>query len=375
MTATDTAADRDACTSCLRRSWLLAQLSGPLDCSCRADGRLIDALALDDCDLMAALAGRRRAELQERYSRFRPSELARAREIAEICRHDPRYPPGLQVGMAPPMLFASCGLARLAGLTERPVVAIVGTSKATDYGIEIAGALARGLAAGGVTVAAELADGIGLAAMQGALEAGGAVVSARGGGLDVAAPARCRSLLAQIEGEGAAVSELPSGTAPRRWAVAAATRIVAAMATVTVVVEAEDSIRALAGARVAQALGRTVAAVPGRVSSRASGGSHALLREGAALVGGPADVLDLLCDAERPARTSRDPQARLEARLQAVLASVGAGMDTPQKLIGGASDPGELLQALSELELMGLLARGDGGRYVPRQAFGSPVLR
>jgi hypothetical protein len=57
--------------------------------------------------------------------------------------------------------------------------------------------------------------------------------------------------------------------------------------------------------------------------------------------------------------------------LRCVLESVGAGLDTPQRLIGGANDPGELLQALSELELMGLLARGDGGRYVPRDALGA----
>jgi len=369
------AAQRLACANCLRRSWLLAQLSGPLDCNCRSDGRLIDLLALDDEDLMKALGGRRLTELRMRHACFRPSEPQRAGEIVEICRHDPRYPRALLAPLAPPMLFASGAVARLVDLTAQPPVAIVGTARATDYGMAIAAALARGLAASGVTVVGELADGVARAAQAGALEASGAVVAVLGGGLDVV-PARGRSLLTQIKHDGIAVSELPCGTAGRRWGAAAAARIVATMAAVTVVVEAEDSTRELAGARLAQSLGRTVAAVPGRVTSRAPWGSNALLGEGAQLVTDAADVLDLLCDAGRPTRAPRDRRPRLEARLQVVLERVAAGLDTPQKLIGGASDEaGELLQALSELELMGLLSRGDGGRYVPCSPLGARSVR
>ncbi len=85
-------------------------------------------------------------------------------------------------------------------------------------------------------------------------------------------------------------------------------------------------------------------------------------------------MLDLLYGAGRP-HTSHDQHARLDPRLRVVLESVGAGIDTPQRLIGDGSDPGEVLQALSELELLGLLARGDGGRYVVRAALGQPVVR
>jgi DNA processing protein len=159
--------------------------------------------------------------------------------------------------------------------------------------------------------------------------------------------------------EAATLGELPCASAPRRWSSCAAGRIVAALARVTVVVEAEDSASGLAGPRIAQSLGRTVAAVPGRVTSPASRASHALLRDGARLVTSAEDVLDLLCDVDR-APAPGDRLAKLEPRLRAVLESVGAGLDTPQRLIGTAGDAGEL----SELELMGLLARGDGGRYV-----------
>jgi DNA processing protein len=256
-----------------------------------------------------------------------------------------------------------------------PVVAIVGTSRATDYGIELARALARGLAVSGVTIAGQAGDGIGRAAQEGALQAGEAALIVLPGGVDVAAPARHRSLLERIGRDGVAVSELPSGTQPRRWATAAAQRIMVALADVAVIVEAQDSARELRAARLAERLGRPVAAVPGRVSSPASAGSNALLRDGATLVRGPGDVLDLLnCEGGRPEahRTARD---RLEPDLREVLARVGDGLDTAEKLTGGAADAGQLLQALSELELLGLLARGDGGRYVPRLAFDAPSVR
>ena len=263
---------------------------------------------------------------------------------------------------------------RDSALTTSPVVAIVGSGRATDYGIEIAGDLARGLAASGVTVAGTLGHAIDRVAQARTLEAGGAAVSVVDCGLDTTAPARSRSLRALSMREGTVVSELPCTYPPRRWSTCAAVRIVAALATVTVVVEAEDAVVGLGCARIAQSLRRTVAAVPGRVTSPASRACHALLREGAHLVSGPGDVLDLLCDVDRQTMPD-DRLAQLEPRLRAVLASVGAGADTPQSLIGKADRAGEVLQALSELELMGLLARGDGGRYVARRHLTDRTVR
>jgi DNA processing protein len=134
-----------------------------------------------------------------------------------------------------------------------------------------------------------------------------------------------------------------------------------------VVVEADESPRELAGASIARSLGRTVAALPGRVTSPASRGTNALLMAGARLIRGPQDVLELLSAGPRSASISQhDTVERLDPRLAKIFESVGAGSDTPGKLVGAADDAGEVLLALSELELLGLLARGDGGRYVPR---------
>jgi DNA processing protein len=358
-----------ACAQCLRRSWLLAELSAVLDYSCRADGRLVELLALDDEQLMLAIGGRRRAELKRRHARFATGELRSVAGVAELCRHDRRYPHALRRSDAPPLLHVAGGVERLGRLAAGPVVAMLGSRRATDYGLEMASSLARGLAASGVTVASELCDGIALASQQGALQVDGATVTVMPGGIDVAASGRRRPLCERLRRSGCVVSELPCGVPARRWGTAAAQRTLVAMAAVTVVVEAEDSPRELAAARIARALGRPVAAVPGRVTSPLSGGTHTLLLQGARLIRGAADVLDLLYGARRAARAQEaaaSPWAGLTPRLKATLEKVGAGMDTPGKLIGEHDDRGELLLALSELELMGLLARGHGGRYLPR---------
>jgi DNA processing protein len=357
-----------ACAQCLRRSWLLAELSAVLDYSCRADGRLIELLALGDEQLMLAIGGRRRAELKRRHADFATDELRRVAGIAAFCRHDRRYPRALRRSDAPPLLHVAGGVERLGRLAAGPVVAILGSGRATDYGLEMASSLARGLAASGVSVASELRDGIALASQQGALQVDGATVTVMPGGVDLAASGRRRSLCERLRRSGCAVSELPCGAPARRWGAAAAQRTLVAMAAVTVVVEAEDSPRELAAAGIARALGRPVAAVPGRVTSPLSGGTHELLLQGAHLIRGAADVLDLLYGARVTCAPEAEasPSAGLTPRLKATLEKVGAGMDTPGKLIGEHDGGGELLLALSELELMGLLARGHGGRYLPR---------
>jgi hypothetical protein len=84
------------------------------------------------------------------------------------------------------------------------------------------------------------------------------------------------------------------------------------------------------------------------------------------------DVLELLGDGiDPPPAAPVEAEAQLAPRLRRTLELVGAGRDTPDKLAGARGDLGQVLLALSELELMGLLGRGDGGRYVPRD----PIAR
>jgi DNA processing protein len=358
---------------CSRRSWLLGELSPVLDLNCRADGRLFELLALDDETLIRAVGGRRRGELQRSHAGYRADRSAAALEVAWLCVHDERYPRALSSAGAASMLHVAGGLDRLRELTLRPVVAIVGTRRASEYGRAMAADLARGLSSCGVTVAALRDGGVPAAALAGALDGGGATVTVASDGLAVATAARRRATDAQLRHGGCTVSELPCGVSGRRWGLASAERLLAALATATLVVEAHDIPRELGAARFARSFGRPLAAIPGRITSPASAGCHALLRDGATLVRDAADVLDLLYDAGHPAcaprsaRASDDARlAELEPRLQKVLERVAAGADTPGRLAGGQADTGEVLCALSELELLGLLSRGDGGHYLVR---------
>jgi len=374
MTRAGRAAGRPrACVDCLRRSWLLAVLGPALDYRCRREGDLIELLALEDAQLLRALAGRRKQELSERYARFCPELVPEGKGTSALCRHDRSYPDALAGEAGPRMLYLAGAFERFERLTTAPVVAIAGSSWATDYGMETTKSIARGLAASGVTVAGALTDGIAVAAHAGALELDAPTVAVMGGGLDVACPAGIRSLFARVRRVGSAAAEIPCSWRGRRWGQLASERILAGLAQLTVVVEAADNARELSVARLALGLGREVAAVPGRVTSPASKGTHALLIGGAHLVRDASDVLDLLY------RTSARDQAtgsagtrpsqlqiKLDARLKATLDRVGAGHDTPGQLTSANEDPEQVLLALSELELLGLVARGDGGRYVAR---------
>jgi DNA processing protein len=310
------------------------------------------------------------AEQQQQQQQQQQSAPILPAGVQALSRRCPDYPPALkQSPAAPRTLYVAGGRERLARLLAEPVVAIVGSERASDYGMEMARSLARGLAAAGVTVLSAFANGIAAAAHAGALEIDdGPTVTAMAGGVDVAQPAGRRALYERVIASGCAIAQAPCGMAQGRWGAIARAHTVAALAAVTIVVEADDNPWDLRIARSAQALGRTLAALPGRVTSPVSRGTNALLAEGVPLVRGAADALDLLYGLNVSPLNASPLPSGLRGDLRAILERVGAGEDTPGKLTGPADDPGEILLALAELELMGLLARGDGGRYVPRQS-------
>jgi DNA processing protein len=245
------------------------------------------------------------------------------------------------------------------------VVAIVGTRRASDYGMETARELARGLAACGLTVASGLAEGIPTAAHAGALEAGGATLTVMAAGVERCSPAGCAPLYRRLLESGCSIAEARCTQRARNWWQLARARTIALLSELVIVVEAAEHPWELACAHVARSRGRHVAAVPGRVSSPASKGTNALLMSGARLVRDPQDALDVLYGAGvREAYTS--PGAPdLEPRLARVLERVGRGEDTLGKLVGDDGQSEEIALALTELELRGVLLRGHGGRYLP----------
>jgi DNA processing protein len=246
---------------------------------------------------------------------------------------------------------------------EAGAVALVGARRASPYGLEVARTLARDLAVAGVAVVSGMALGIDAAAHAGALEAGGPTVAVLPGGADVAYPASKRGMHREVVAHGAAVSELPPQVRPRRWCFPARNRLIAALAQLTVVVEAGERSGSLITARCARDLGRDVGAVPGRVTSPLSAETNALLRDGAHVVAGAQDVLDLLFGAGARRAVAPDPAAGLEPRLRQTLDAVRAGCDTLPALAAAGEDPDAAMVALAELELLGLLRRGASGRY------------
>jgi DNA processing protein len=377
-----------ACAACLRRAWLLSLVAGGLEVAHQRRRPIRDVLALEDEALLAAASGRGgRDALRERVARFDPFGLLVAAADAELevlCRHTADYPEALTDDRAAPhALFVRGGeeaRARLARLlhagrppgTPAPVVAIVGTRRASPEGLEVARTLGRGLAAAGVTIVSGMALGVDSAAHTGALAAGGGTIAVLAGGADVPYPASktkvYRSILA---GGGAIVSELPPGFRAYRWCFPARNRIIAGLAPATIVVEAAERSGSLITAELALELGRDVGAVPGPVISWRSRGANALLRDGATLIRDALDALELTLGVtgaqEALARASTEklpPPARLPSALLALLAAVEDGQDTVASLTPDAAGASTVRAGLMELELLGLIRRAPGGRLL-----------
>jgi DNA processing protein len=376
-----------ACAACLRRSRLLTLVAGGIEIAHKQRRPIRDVLRLADDDLMAAVAnGEALDELRAQLAVSSAFDLlAGAGEagLEVLCRHTGDYPARLRDDpAAPAALFVAGGddarerLARLVGggdlAAAPPTVAIVGTRRASAEGLEIARSLGRGLASAGVTVVSGMALGVDSAAHAGALDVGGPTVAVLAGGADVAYPASKRRLYADIlAAGGAVVSELPPGFRAFRWNFPARNRIIAALAPVTIVVEAAERSGSLITADLALDLGREVAAVPGPVLNWRSRGTNALLRDGATLIRDVHDALDLVLglDGAREALVAAAGQAippplTLQPDLLALLAAIEDGQDTIATLTPDPAGAAAVRAGLMELELTGLIRRAPGGRVV-----------
>jgi DNA processing protein len=237
-------------------------------------------------------------------------------------------------------------------LLERPCVAIVGTRRATAYAERVTRELARSLARAGACVVSGLARGVDAAAHRGALEAEGATAAVLGTGLDVVFP-RGHAELQRVVGErGVLLSELAPTNAAHGGSFPRRNRIIAALASVTIVVEAGVKSGALITAGYALEMGRTVAAVPGPIDVPQAQGSNELLRDGATPITSMADALALL-GLTAPVRTSELLAGGPERRLWDALAEGSADLDT---LCTRARLPAHIgMAALGALELRGLV--------------------
>lgn len=188
----------------------------------------------------------------------------------------------------PPILYVKGALLPADG----KAVAIVGTRKASRYGLEIAKKLASQLAHCGVTIVSGLALGIDTAAHQGALEAGGRTLAVLGSAIDKVYPVSNLALAKKIEASGALISEFPLGQEPDKWTFPQRNRIISGLSLGVIVVEGHYDSGALITAKEALEQGREVFAVPGNVELEQSKGPHWLIKQGAKLVETVEDVLE-----------------------------------------------------------------------------------
>lgn len=344
-------------------------------------------------------------------------DLTEAAEILQACSRkgihvltylDECYPPRLRNIYDPPMVLYFKGI--LPDWETRPVIGIVGTRKASIYGMNTAKQFGRQISACGAIVVSGCATGIDGMAMEGALETGNPVVGILGGGVDVIYPAKNRSLFSALETGGCLISEYPPGDRPVGWHFPLRNRIITGLSNGLLVVEAPERSGALISARHAMEQGRDVFVVPGNVGVETCAGSNQLLEEQAlpALSGWhvlreyEAMYPDTVCKRDIPARRENygmmvaqeqqipfdertgkepadkksidkeekctysvvnNPSAALNADEQHILAHIGTEPGTVDDVIAKADmAPGTVKSILTKLIIKGLVRNLPGGR-------------
>lgn len=301
------------------------------------------------------------------------------KKMALVLREDAQYPPLLRQIAHPPHLLYVYGET---DLTDRFPVAVVGTRRASAYGLTHTREIAAELAQTGVCVVSGLALGIDAAAHTGALDGGGRTVAVLGSALDKPYPQENEPLMRRIlESGGSVVSEYAPGTPPSRYSFLQRNRIIAGMCLGTLVTEGPRRSGALNTATRTLENGREVFALPGNVDSPGAQLPNMLISEGARLVTGAADILSTLviepkgapkaaqaavAPMEAPAEKKPHIPGGLDETQRAICAALLAGeadFDALCAVSGLESD--ELGALLIEMEMDGLVTPLAGTRYAP----------
>ena len=315
-------------------------------------------------------------------------KLAEAGAVA-VPFTDPRYPPRLKdIFDPPPLLFARGNV----DLLQELAIGIVGTRRPTAYGTTVAARLAKDLACAGLTIASGMARGIDTAAHRAALEvgrgSGGGTVAIFGCGVDEVYPSENRKLAEQIAKDGLIVSEFPMATPPYPQNFPIRNRLISGMSVGVLVVEGGQYSGSAITAKLAAEQNREVFAVPGNITSKMSWGPNLLIKQGAKLVQEWNDVVvELKADDRRrlaahcrnrlnlnddsggeskdPAQSSLayGPEGASRAVLQHLKPDAPVTLDSLVETLHGTS-PSEIIAALFELELAGLVRQLPGKSFI-----------
>lgn len=210
-------------------------------------------------------------------------------EVRVLTLADPEYPVRLlNIHDPPPVLYLRGSLPG----PDAKTMAVVGSRRATPYGKAVAEQLGYDLTVNGFVVVSGLARGIDTCAHRGALKAKGPTIAVLGCGVDIVYPRENKGIFQEIIENGAIISEFPLGTPPEARNFPARNRIISGLSLGVVVVEAAEDGGALITADFALEQGRDVFAVPGPITSRYSRGTNRLIKEGARLIEGVADIIE-----------------------------------------------------------------------------------
>ena len=300
---------------------------------------------------------------------------------------DPRYPRILREIFDPPLLLFVRGRVEL---LQSLMLGVVGTRRPTPYGIAVSERLSGDLAHAGLTIVSGMARGIDTASHRGTLAAGGSTVAVLGCGADIVYPSENRKLAAEIVAKGAIISEFPMGATafPQNFPIR--NRIISGMSVGVLVVEGAQYSGSAITAKLAMDQGREVFAVPGNITSKLSWGPNLLIKQGAKLIQDWNDVVAELSpesrrhlidkgrqrilseggEPETGAQASllengSGPQLDASARkaLQALQVDVAIHLDDLLEKVEDIS-PSELIAALFELEMLGLVRQLPGKNFV-----------
>jgi DNA processing protein len=318
-------------------------------------------------ELMRAGGARRMARVPSLAEAEAEMETALRAGARFVCIGEPDYPPILRRMDNPPPVLALKGSS---AVFASPSVAIVGARNASLAGMKMARGLAADLGREGYCIVSGLARGIDTAAHQGGLSTG--TIGVLAGGLDRPYPPENVGLCNEIAASGGAIlSEMPFGWEPRAQDFPRRNRIVAGLALGLVVVEAAMRSGSLISARLAGEIGRLVFAVPGSPLDPRAAGTNGLLKDGAILVTGAADVTGALTPLagnaprhsaldEPPDFSEMPPPAEDErSRLIEALGPVPVEIDEIIRHTG--LHPAQVFMILLELDLAGRLERHSGG--------------
>lgn len=277
---------------------------------------------------------------------------------------DEDYPEQLKnIFDPPPVLYTRGDRSSL----QNASVALVGSRRATAYGLKVAENLARELAAAGVNVVSGMARGIDTAAHRGAVKGDGKTVAVLGCGLDVVYPRENAGLAEEIASRGAVISEFPPGSKPEAWHFPVRNRLISGLSKMVVVVEATEKSGALITANVALEQGRDVMAVPGQITAPNSRGANSLIKQGAGVVLSAADItaelgMGILFTPRAVDETNHLQMNEDETLLTRLIEYEPVSVEMLVQKTGLPA--GQVLTALMYLEIKGLVRQMPGRIYV-----------